>query len=73
MDLTSYVEIQEPTKTKIILTCYLWLDKKTMIEALMHEQISIKGKHYKVPEAALLECLINKRFGETRLDFEEVG
>lgn len=73
IDLTNYLEIQEPTKTRIIMTCYVRLDKKSMLEALMHEQIFINGKFYKVPEEKLLECLVNKRFGKTKLDLEEVG
>ena len=73
VDLTSYLQIQEPTKTRTIMTCYVRLDKKSMLEALMHEQIFINGKYYKVPEITLLECLINKCFGKTRLDLEEVS
>jgi hypothetical protein len=55
------------------MTCYVRLDKKSMLESLMYEQIFINGKYYKVPERTLLECLLNKRFGETRLDLEEVS
>ena len=73
MAVTNYWEIHGPTKTLSIMTCYVRLDKKSMLEALMHEQIFINGKYYKVPERTLLECLLNKRFGETRLDLEEVG
>jgi len=73
IDLTNYFEIQEPAKTRIIMTCYLRLDKKSMLETLMHEKIFINGKYYKVPERTLLECLLNKRFGETRLDLEQVS
>jgi hypothetical protein len=73
IDLTNYLEIQEPTNTRTIMTCSIRLDKKSMLEALMHEQIFINGKYYKVPERTLLECLLNKRFGETRLDLEEVS
>jgi hypothetical protein len=73
IDLTNYFEIQEPTKTRIIMTCYLRLDKKSMLEMLMHEKIFINGKYYKVPERTLLQCLLNKRFGETRLDLEQVS
>ena len=73
IDLTNYLEIQEPIKTITILTCYVRLDKKSILEALMHEQIFINGKYYKMPERMLLECLINKRFGQTKLDLEEVN
>ena len=73
IDLTKYLEIQVPAKTRTIMTCCVRLDKKSMLEVLMHEQIFINGKFYKVPERTLLECLLNKRFGETRLDLEEVS
>lgn len=73
IDLTNYLKIQKPTKTRTIITCYVRLDKKSMLEALMHEQIFINGKYYKVPKITLFECLINKRFGETRLDLQEIG
>lgn len=72
IDFTNYLEIQEPTNTRTIMTCYVRLDKQSMLNALLAEQIVINGKHYKVPEITLLQCLINKRFGETRLDLEEI-
>jgi hypothetical protein len=72
IDLSNYLEINEPTKTRTIMTCYVRLDKKSMLESLMHEQIFINGKYYKVPERILLECLINNKFGEIKLDLEEV-
>lgn len=72
IDLTNYLEIQEPTKTRVIMTCYVRLDKKSMLETLMHEQMFINGKYYKVPETTLLECLLNKRYGQTKLNLEEV-
>ena len=73
MDLTNYLEIQEPTKTRTIMTCYVRLDKKSILNALGAEQIFINGKYYKVPERTLLECLLNKCFGEIMLDLEEVS
>ena len=72
INLTDYMEIQEPTKTRIIMTCYVRLDKKTILEALMHEKIFINGKFYKVPEKILLECILNRRFGSIKLDLEEI-
>jgi hypothetical protein len=73
MDLTNYIEVQEPIKTKTILTCCLRLDKKSMLEALMHEKIFINGKYYKLPELQLLDCLVNNRFGETKLYLEQIN
>ena len=73
MDLTKYIENQEPTKTRTILTCYVKLDKKTMLNALQSDGICISGEYFKVPEHTLLECLINRRYGETRLELEKIG
>ena len=64
--------MQEPFKIRTVLTCSIRLDKKTMLNALQSDSILIDGRYYKVPEDALLECLINRRFGETRLDLEEI-
>jgi len=72
MDLTNYVDFQESQKPRTIMTCYIRLDKKSMLTALVSDNIFINGKYYKVPEQKLLECLINSRFGETKLDLEEV-
>lgn len=73
LDLTNYREIQEPTKTRTILTCYVSLDKKTMLNASQSDNISINGEYFKVPEHTLLECLINRRYGEIRLELEKIG
>jgi hypothetical protein len=61
IDLTNYRETQEPTKIRTILTCYVRLDKKTMLNALQSDSICINGEYFKVPEHTLLECLINRR------------
>tara|TARA_R110002096_G_C14391316_1_gene706557 strand:+ start:155 stop:379 length:225 start_codon:yes stop_codon:yes gene_type:complete len=70
MDLTNFRETQEPTKIRTILTCYVRLDKNTMLNALQSDSIFIDGQHFKVPENTLLMCLINKKFGETKLELE---
>ncbi len=65
--------MQKLTKKRTILTCSVRLDKKTMLNALQSEAICINGEYFKVPEHTLLECLINNRFGETRLELEKIG
>ena len=72
IDLTNYLEIYEQTKTRVIMSCYVRLDKKTILSVLSSEQIYINGKYYKVPEKTLLLCLLNNNFGETKLDLEEI-
>jgi hypothetical protein len=72
IDLTSCVDISKPLRTKTIMTCDVWLDKKIILEALKCEQIFINGKYYEVPERVLLESLRTKQFGITRLEFEEI-
>lgn len=73
VDFSSHLDIQEPTYIRTIMTCYVRLDKKSMVSALAADQIFINGKYYKVPETTLLECLINKRFGEIKLELEEIN
>jgi len=72
MDLTNYRESQEPIKYKTILTCYVRLDKKSMLKVLQSDSVFINGEFFKVPETTLLECLIQKRFGEIKLDLEKI-
>ena len=74
MDLTNYVEIQDPIKiiTKTILTAYFRLDKKTMISLLSAEKIYVNGYYYKVPEHTILYCLINQKYGDTKLELEQI-
>jgi hypothetical protein len=72
IDLTNYREIQDPIKTRTILTCVIRLDKKTMLNVLQSSGIYINGDYYKVPEHTLLECLINKKYGPIKLDLEKL-
>ena len=72
IDLINYRELQKPTNTRTILTCYVRLDKKTMLNALQSDAICINGEYFKVPEHTLLECLINRRYGETSLELEKI-
>jgi len=69
MDLTDNIELQE---TKIVLECSVRLDKKTMLNALLSDAICINGEYYKVPGDTLLECLINRKYGETILRLEKI-
>jgi hypothetical protein len=72
LDLTNYRETQEPSFKRTILTCYVRLDKKTMLNALQSDAICINGEYFKVPEHTLLECLINSNYGETKLELEQL-
>lgn len=72
MDLTNFRENQEPQKTKTILTAYFRLDKKSMLKALSCDRIMVNGLVYKVPEHTLLECLMNRNYGETKLELEQI-
>lgn len=72
IDLTYHKELQEPTSFKTIMTCYIRLDKKTMLDTLQSDSIYINGKHYKVPEETLLKLLLKKCYGETKLELEEI-
>lgn len=74
MDLTNYLEILDPIKisTKTTLTAYFRLDKKTFISLLSVEKICINGNYYKVPEQTILHCLINNKYGDTKLELEQI-
>lgn len=73
INLTNYVEANVPSKTRTILTCYVRLDKKTMLNILQSDGIYINGENFKVPEHKILSCLINGDFGETKLELENIG
>jgi hypothetical protein len=72
MDLENYIENQEPIELKTICTVTVRLDKNTMIILLQQDYIFIQGNYYKVPERFLLQCLLNKTFGETKLELEKI-
>jgi len=74
MNLTNHIEIQDPINigTKTILTAYFKLDKETMISLLSAERIVVNGNYYKVPEHDILLCLINQKYGETKLELEQI-
>lgn len=72
IELTNHVETQEPMLNKTILSCFVRLDKKTVLEILNNDYITIHGKKYEIPETKLLHLLLNRRFGETALDLVEI-
>ena len=72
LDLTYYREIQEKLETKKILSAYFRLDKKTMIQMLSCDKILVNGEYYEVPEYHLLHLLINRQYGETKLDLVKI-
>ena len=73
LDLTYYREIQEKLETKKVLSAYFRLDKKTMIQMLSCDKILVNGEYYEVPEYHLLHLLINRQYGETKLDLVKIG
>lgn len=72
LDLTYYREIQEKLENKTVLSAYFRLDKKTMIQMLSCEKILVNGDYYEVPEYHLLYLLINRQYGETKLDLVKI-
>lgn len=72
MDLTNYVETNISIKNKTILTACFRLDKKTMIQMLSAEKIYFNGKYYKTPEYTVLHLLLNRNYGNTNLELEEI-
>jgi hypothetical protein len=73
LDLTYYRDIQEKLETKKVLSAYFRLDKKTMIQMLSCDKILVNGEYYEVPEYHLLHLLINRQYGETKLDLVKIG
>ena len=73
LDLTYYREIQEKLETKKVLSAYFRLDKKTMIQMLSCDKILVNDEYYEVPEYHLLHLLINRQYGETKLDLVKIG
>ena len=54
------------------MKCSVRLDKKSMIQALGSDEITINNIRYLVPEEQLLHCLVNGIYGEIDLEFEEI-
>lgn len=70
IDLTNHCEIQEPNKTYVKF--HIRLDKNSILDTLKHDLILINGDYYKTPESQLIECLVNKKYGETILTLEKL-
>jgi hypothetical protein len=70
-DLTGYVDRYIDKKVTYTLTCEIRLDKKTILNILQYDTIELNGIYYEVPEAFLLSCLVNKRFGPTVIELVE--
>jgi hypothetical protein len=71
INLTNYIDRFIDKEVRYILTCGIRLDKKTILEILQCDIITLNGIHYEVPEAFLLSCLVNKRFGPTVIELVE--
>ena len=72
IDFTSYVDYGiDSLQPKTVLTCTLWLEKTTVLQALLCESIIIHGNEYEVPESQLVEILQDKRFGTNTIDFTQ--
>lgn len=57
---------------RVVLTAYFNLTRNEILETLKHESICINGKYYKVPESALMECLMNRQYNNIKLDLEQI-
>jgi hypothetical protein len=73
LDLSNHLEIQEKVKIKTTLTACFRLDKKTMLDILKSNKLYINGNYYKVPEDAILNCLVSKKYGQTKLELEIIN
>jgi hypothetical protein len=71
INLTNYIDRCIDKEVRYILTCEIRLDKKTILEILQCDIITLNGIHYEVPEAFLLSCLVNKRFGPNVIELVE--
>lgn len=72
MDLSYHREIQEKASEKVIMSCTVKLDKKTILEVLGSELIFIDGKYYEVPEKQLISILLNGSYGSNFINFLQV-
>ena len=71
IDLTYYRELQKGEPYRLYVF-HIRLDKKTILETLQSDYIIIDGKYFEVPERELLLLLINKDYGETRLELKQI-
>ena len=72
MEMKDYIEAYHKPTTRVIYTCCLRLDKKTILEMLKGDFISLDGELFRTPERKLIECLANREFGPTTLELEKV-
>ena len=72
LDLTHNINFAEKIKTKIIISAYFRLDKETIIQMLSCEKILIDTVYYEVPENQLLHFLINREFGDVKLNLVKI-
>ena len=70
IDLTNFVELQMPITKRVFFTYYIKLDKKTMLNILQNDIIYIDGTYFKIPLKTLLKCLMNNKYGKTKLVLE---
>jgi len=70
MNLSNYMDNVIPPTETIVLTCYLRLDKETILQILGYGSIWICGETYKVPENKLIELLMNKDYLKGSIKFQ---
>lgn len=72
IDLTYHQEICSEYEKRIIMSIVVRLDKKTMIDILGSDKVFINGMYFKVPENQILNLLLNRQYGETKLELEQI-
>ena len=72
IDLTRFKNIYFESHTRVIMTCFMHLDKDSICDALKADSILINGKLYEVPKETLLNCLASEKYGEIKISFTEI-
>jgi coenzyme F420-reducing hydrogenase delta subunit len=72
IDLTQYQNIEYEPITRVIMTCFVRLDKDSICDVLKADSILINGKLYEVPRKTLLNCLELEKYGEIKISFTEL-
>lgn len=73
IDLTLYQELNYTPIHKTVINVTVRLDRKTILNILLSDCIVLfNGQTYEADEYFLLHLLINKDFGETKLELKKL-
>ena len=57
-------------QTDTFISATIALDRESILQMLLKNEVKIYGEIYEIPEQKLILCLLHGEYGDTKLDFK---